>query len=352
MKRRKDSAGIALLMTLLVVSLLTIVVVEFTYSTDVEAHLTRHALSAMQARYLARAGLTLGELLLNIDFAAKGKAGSPNRSNVETLFDVWAQHYPPTALGDDGNVGLAGYAIADESGRFNVNSLAVRPGVSPSTIEARKTMFQAILSSLGLDTNLLFPVLDWLDPDDDVSGKAGAERDYYQALVPPYEPRNGRMLRLDELALVRGFADLTREQWAEFRALTTVLPNEELAINVNTAPEGLLTAILGAVDDAAGAKAIVAQRAQKPFLEMKDLNDIPGWSQLPPQVRGIFNLHSAYFTIHAVGVAGDMRRGIVALERRSSLRLDMLDWREETGPVALTSPGPSDGIDVFPSMPR
>jgi len=35
MTRKKNPAGIALLMMLLVVSLLTIVVVEFTYSTEV-----------------------------------------------------------------------------------------------------------------------------------------------------------------------------------------------------------------------------------------------------------------------------------------------------------------------------
>ena len=348
MKRRKQSAGIALLITLLVVTLLTIIVVEFTYSTNVEAHLTRNSLSAMQARYLARAGLALGELLLKLDFAAK--SNDPQGAKAETLFDSWAQHYPPTALGED--VGIAGFAIEDESGRFNVNSLAIRPGVNPVTVESRKTIFQGILAALGLDTNLLFPVLDWLDADDEVNGKNGAERDYYQALIPPYEPRNGRALTLDELALVRGFGDLTREQWVELREVATMLPNEDLSINVNTASERLLTAILGTVDDAAAAKAIVAQRRDHPFLDMHDLNDMPGWSQLPPQVKGIFNLHSVYFTIHAVGVAADVKRGIAALERRAGLRLDMVDWREETVPVSLTSYGPSDGINVFPSMTR
>lgn len=350
MKRRKQNSGIALLITLLVVTLLTIIVVEFTYSTNVEAHLTRNSLSAMQARYLARAGLALGEVLLKADFAAKSK--DAQAAKAESFFDAWAQHYPQTALGDGGNVGIAGYTIEDESGRFNVNSLAIRPGVNPVTVESRKTIFQGILAALGLDTNLLFPVLDWLDADDEVNGKNGAERDYYQALIPPYEPRNGRALTLNELALVRGFGDLTREQWVELREVATMLPNEDLSINVNTAPELLLTAILGTVDDAAAAKAIVAQRRDHPFLDMRDLNDMPGWSQLPPQVKGIFNLHSVYFTIHAVGVAGDVKRGIAALERRAGLRLDLLDWREETGPVSLTSFGPSDEINVFPSMPR
>ena len=342
-------SGMALLMTLLVVTLLTIAVVEFTYSTEVDAHLTRTALSSLQARYLARGGLALGEILLKLDVAGKTKS-PPDRPPVETLTDPWAQPFPPRPIGE--GVGEASFRIDDESGRFNVNSLALRPGVNPVTFEARKTLFQGVLAALGLDTNLLFPLLDWLDPDDEVSGKNGAERDYYEGLKPPYEPRNGRVWNLDELQLVRGFGELSREQWATLTTMVAALPNEDLLINVNTAPELLLTALLSAVDDAAAAKAIVAQREQGPFTDARQLGDIPGWNQLPPQVRSIFTLRSTYFTIHAVGNAAGVMRGLAVLERRNGARLEVLDWHEEPGRVSLTTPQPSDGINLFPSMNR
>jgi len=336
-----------LLITLLVVSLLTILVVEFTYSTDVEAHLTRNALSSLQARYLARAGVALGEILLTLDAAEKAKNGG---ANVDALTDLWAQPFPPRPIGE--GVGDAAFHIEDESARFNVNSLVLRSGANPVMLEARKTLFQGVLSALGLDVNLLFPLLDWLDPDDEVSGQSGAERDYYQALEPPYEPRNGRMLNLEELQLVRGFSELTREQWTALRTAVTVLPNEELQINVNTAPELLLTALLGAVDNPAAGKAIVAQRQDHPFQNAQELNQLPGFGQLPPQVRPIFTLRSAYFTIHAAGIAAAVTRGLAVLERRAGSRLEVLDWREESGSVSLTTSRPSDGIDLFPSMNR
>jgi general secretion pathway protein K len=347
MTRKKKPAGIALLMTLLVVSLLTIVVVEFTYSTEVEAHLTRNALSSLQARYLARAGLSLGEILLKLDATEKAKNARPN---VDTLTDPWAQPFPPSPIGE--GVGNAAFHIDDESARFNVNSLSLRPGVSPVMLEARKTLFQGVLAALGLDVNLLFPLLDWLDPDDEVSGQSGAERDYYEGLAPPYDPRNGRMLNLDELQLVRGFSELTREQWAALRSVVTVLPNEELQINVNTASELLLTALLGAVDNPAAAKAIVAQRQDHAFRNAQELNEIPGWGQLPPQIRSFFSMRSAYFTIHAAGIAAEVTRGLAVLERRTGQRLDVLDWREEPGSVSLTTSPPSDGINLLPSMNR
>jgi general secretion pathway protein K len=344
MKPLGNPRGVALLLTLFVVTLLTILVVEFTYSTEVESHRTRTALSSLQARYLARAGAALGELALKLDAAEKTKS-PPDRPPVETLTDPWAQPFPPRDLGE--GVGGAGFRVDDESARFNVNALALGPGVNPVALEARKMLFQGILATLGLDVNLLFPILDWLDPDDDVGAKSGAERDYYATLSPPIEPRNGKMLDLDELALVRGFGDVTRPQWTALRSVLTVLPRGDLKINVNTASELLLTAMLSAVDDAAAAKAIVARRETNPFLTIGDLSEVPGWSQLPQQVRALFDVHSQFFTVHGVGVAAGVARGVAIKESRQGARLEVLDWREEAGNVSLTSPNSSDGMSLF-----
>jgi general secretion pathway protein K len=345
MNDRRQPAGIALLITLLVVTLLTIVVVEFTYSTEVDSELTRHFLSATQASYLARSGVALAELALKLD-AAEKTGNPPLRPPVETLLDPWALPFPPRPLGD--GVGSAGFTIDDESARFNLNSLAGGPGINPVALEARKMLFQGVLAVLGMEVNLLFPLLDWLDPDDEVSGTSGAEKPDYEKFVPPYLPRNGQLLALDELPLVKGFADLTREQWASLRTLVTVLPREELRINVNTAPEALLVAMFAAIDTAAAAEAIVARRERQPFLSIAELAEIPGWNQVPQQVRSVFDVRSQYFTLHGIGVAADVSRSVTVLERRVGAKLEVLDWRDEAGLASLTSPAPSDGMTSRP----
>ncbi|MGH7818446.1 MAG: general secretion pathway protein GspK, partial [Candidatus Binatia bacterium] len=216
------------------------------------------------------------------------------------------------------------------------------------TIEFRKTVFQGILAALGLDPNLLFPLVDWLDADDDVTSQSGAENEYYAELTPPYIPRNGKLLRLDELALIKGFSDLTREQSALLRSVLTVLPTNELKINVNTAPEALLAAIFTSVDADGTARAILSRREQHPFLSMGELGQIPGWNDLPKEVSSqLFDVKSQFMTIHGIGVAGDVTRGIAVMERRNGARLEMLDWREEVPAFALTSPGPSVGMSPF-----
>jgi general secretion pathway protein K len=343
MRSDRNERGVALLMTLFAVTLLTILVMEFTYSTEVEAHLTRTALSAMQARYLARAGAALAELALQVDLAEKAK-NPPARPPVETLNDPWAQPFPPQPLGE--GVGEAGFRIDDESARFNVNALAPGPGVNPVTLESRKMLFQGILTIAGLDVNLLFPLLDWLDPDDDVTSKSGAESEYYQTLPVPLTPRNGKVLQVEELLLIRGWNELTREQWAAVRPMLTALSRGDLKVNVNTASETVLTALLTAVDDAQAAKAIVARRDKEPIVAMADLDQIPGWSQIPQQVRGIFDIRSQIFTVHGIGVAAGVARGVAITEIRTGARLEVLDWRDEVGTNFLTSSGPSDGMTV------
>src|SRR5712692_10577935 len=59
--------GAALVTVLLAVTLLTVVVVEFTYSAQVDHHLTYTALQDFQATCLARSGVILAMLALKKD---------------------------------------------------------------------------------------------------------------------------------------------------------------------------------------------------------------------------------------------------------------------------------------------
>lgn len=318
-------------MTLLVVTLLTIIVVEFTYSTGVDAHLARNSRSLLQARYLARSGLALAELTLKHDAAAKSKV-PPERPPIETLSDPWAQPFPATPVGE--GVGTVRFAIVDQSGRYNVNALSLGAAAGATEIEMRKTLFQGILAALAIDINLIFPLLDWMDPDDETPSEKGAESEYYLGLTPPHFPRNGRLLTLDELALIKGFDQLTPEQWLGLRAMVTVLPNSELRINVNTAPELLLTAIFTAVDNEGLGRTIVKDREERAF-QKADLDNLLKAYPVPSLVQRIFDVRSNVFTIHATGAAGDVERGLAVTEqlRRDSFpqRLELLEWRDEAG---------------------
>ena len=117
--------------------------------------------------------MALAELLLKLDFAQKTE-NPPQRPNVESLLDPWAQPFPPRAIGE--GVGEASFHIDDESARFNLNSLVTRSNANPAAARGPQDALSRRAHRPGLDINLLFPLVDWLDSDDEVSGKSGARR--------------------------------------------------------------------------------------------------------------------------------------------------------------------------------
>ncbi|MGH7859928.1 MAG: type II secretion system minor pseudopilin GspK [Candidatus Binatia bacterium] len=344
MKITGNQRGVALLVTLLVISLLTVIVIEFTHSTEVDGHLTRNSLASAQAGYLARSGLALAEMTLRIDAEAKAKR-PPERLPVETLTDPWAQPFPPMPVG--AGFGAAGFTIIDESSRFNVNALSLSGQTQGTKAIMRQELFQGILEAVGLDENLLYALVDWLDPGDDSDRESGAESPYYLGLRPPYVPRNGRLLSIEELTLVKGFEQLTWEQWTALRMMLTAMPNEDLRINVHTAPELLLTALFAKRDAESVARTIIESRVERPFADQRELNQLLDSYGLD-YLKEIFTLRSDVFTIYATGSAGDLERHVAVTEelRRQQFppRLTILNWREEALPVALTSAEASVGM--------
>lgn len=347
------------MITLLVVTLLSVVVTEFTYSTEVSSHLTRNTLNATQAHYLARSGVRLAELALVQDLEEDQDPENPRRG-ADTLQDPWAAPFPPMQVGN--GHGEASFSVLDERSRFNLNALS--QGAGRANLERNKELFQAILSFLGLDTNLLFPLVDWLDPGDERASESGAESPHYLGLRPPRVPRNGPLLTVEEVTLVKGFDELTANEWRNLRQLVTVFPrsgrgNEDLlAINVNTASEMLLTAILAHYGSAEVAANLVRERDTEPFRDANDVRRrIAGIDQLPRSVSGIFtNVDSSLYTIYGTGRAAGLERTLaVTVERSEAARgrqppsLETLRWTEHTGPVPLTSPEPSDEMtrDLF-----
>ena len=103
--------GAALVTILLAVTLLTIAVVEFAYSSQVDYHLAYNALKALQANYLARSGVNLAMLVLKRD----GRSAS----GIDSLRDEWALPLPPLPVGE----GVVAIRVNDEQGKVNLNAL-------------------------------------------------------------------------------------------------------------------------------------------------------------------------------------------------------------------------------------
>jgi type II secretory pathway component PulK len=101
------------------------------------------------------------------------------------------------------------YGVTDTSGKINVNT------ASRKVLEALPNM----------TTELVDCLIDFRDPDEEPQ-KNGAEQEYYNQLAHPYAIRNGSLMTLEELLLIKGFdGTLVYGEDANFN--TMLDPNED-----------------------------------------------------------------------------------------------------------------------------
>ena len=194
--QRKYDRGIALLATILAIALMTLLVVDFTTSAALGYRAAANQADALRARYLARSGVAVGLAMLAQD-SLKNARQPGTFHPYDSLDKAWAQPVLPIAV-DGGTVSLA---VVDEARKIDVNLLfnSRTREVDPQYMGILARLF----TNIGVSTDLLPILVDWLDPDS-VTSPGGAEADYYLRLTPPYEPRNGPMPTIGDLRMLKG----------------------------------------------------------------------------------------------------------------------------------------------------
>lgn len=341
--RRDGERGIALLIVLLTITLLTIVVVEFTQSAEVETHFAISARNGLQAFYLARSGMNVAEALIAYD---------TNHSDSDE--DLWAKPMPPLPIGD----GTVALRVQDEGRRLNLNGL-LRNG---SIDSERRRVFARLFDRLAVDPRVLAAICDWLDTDHDPSSDPpGAEQEYYLGLTPPIAIRDGPMLTIRELMQVRG---MTPTLFARLETFVTVLPSNDLKVNLNTAPAEVLAALSDGLTAERGViDRLIATRRETPFEKPADADSgVSGWRQAlggsanatPPGGSDYVTTSSDFFRIDAVGQVNDVTRGILAVVKREGsglhARIRRVTWAPSTADLSLTSQPPSDFLQSLPPI--
>ena len=255
----KNSHGIALLVTLSVVSVLIVASLEMNKkmrSAVFSAATTRDRITLLN---MASSGVNLAAAILVKD---------KKDSNTDSLQEDWADSEKISEIladipFEDGGIALT---INDELGKIQINSLVQFPE-GHNFNESQRAMWERFLSLLMYKNEafedmepmtIIDSIKDWLDSGDDdaITGLNGAESDFYQDLDPPYPCKNGPFTYIGELALVRGvtpelFQGAGGEQglskYITVFGMTKSSNNSftyEGKININTADLPTLVAIL------------------------------------------------------------------------------------------------------------
>ncbi len=129
---------------------------------------------------------------------------------------------------------------------------------------------------------------DWLDSDD-MKRVNGAEKDYYETLPTPYEPRNSKIETVEELLLIKGFDEVFNG--VNMDSAFTVYGNT-FGVNPNFATREALMLLPGL--DSATVDILLKKRRKKEFKSHNDLNEFIEPEQLT-ELRTWINFSSSNF---------------------------------------------------------
>jgi len=276
MLETKTQKGIALILALLVVSLVTAITVELSWRFDLSFNRAANRFAGAQAYSFLKGAEQWAYFYLTEDLKEDQKrdGGTP----CDSLNEIWATEvagYQPENI--DATISLK---LIDAQGRFNLNSLYSkfsprRGGSIPEWQKwtAQQRRFIRLLQTLELEegvpvdlemaTAITAAIIDWLDQagDDGFEGVdqprhyLGAEEDYYSRLEPPVTIPNQTMISVSELRVIRG---ITPELYQQLLPLVVALPNSDpnpqsgerkaADLNINTMPPELMP-MFNAKDD-------------------------------------------------------------------------------------------------------
>jgi len=296
--------GVAIVLAMGVVALAAMAATAILVSQTIWSRQAELSADHVQARAVLQAGADWARAVLSDDRRI---------SRVDHLGEPWALKLPTVRVESGELVGR----IVDQQGAFNLNNLVTQGKVSL----AQLAHFRRLLEILNLPDELADALADWIDEDNQPQPRNGAEDRYYLALDPPYLSANQPLTDLDELALVRGFDDNVR---ARLRPYVTALPRFT-AVNVNTAPPGVLSAVIEGLD-LGGAQLLVTQRDRAYYRSAEDFRKrLPGGAEA---AATDISVSSDYFMATLrVTIGGAQARG-KALLARGAAGWPVVVWRK------------------------
>ena len=299
--RRSDERGIALLLTLLVLTLLVALILEF----DAEARREYRDAAAFRdnfkATMLARAGVQAARGVLQQDYLKDKQTGQ----FFDAPTDLWAFPITNYAIGD----GLLTAQIEDERGKLNLNDLAA--GGDPIAKGKRILRFKRLFELLQINPDLVDAIVDWLDQDEKPE-PAGAESLYYQTLRPSYRAANAPLQTLLELRLIKG---MTPDIIAKLSKLVTVYPQEgESKVNVNTADPLVLQALDPRITQGVAGDIVQA----RPFKTIQELDRASTFEDIGKELRAqnLYDIKSDLFSARMMVRVNEVIRNATVVLRR------------------------------------
>lgn len=312
MNRLRNEEGLALIITLLVVVLLTTLILEFDFSARTDLLAASNFRDGTKTFYLAQSGVAAAKAVLRDD--------AQHSPGYDAFDELWATPFPPYPVGD----GTVTVSIQDEGGKLNPNDL-VSPNDQPAT--QKVLQMKRLFELLNMDPSLVDGMMDWIDKNNDPYSTYGAEEDTYSRLNQPYRCKNDKLSVLSELHMIRGITDEVYEKISPYLTVYTVSSGNG-PVNINTAEAVVLQSIPSS--DAFPITKDLAQKIMdaRPITTLDDFRGVVG-KDLVTSISGYYAMRSDYFTIVSSGTVGGFVKTARAVVQRTGSRMDTVFWKIE-----------------------
>jgi general secretion pathway protein K len=290
-----NNKGMALLMTILIVVLLSLLIMDINERSYLALTRAKNSVNSLNASYIMRSGVSAAMGFLELD--AKGSA-------VDTLKEEWAQEITRFPVAE----GTVSVHIVDEASKFNINTLVSPQG---KIVEKQVERFGRLLRIADLEEGISRRVAEWLQRNrEDISYS---------------------LTDISELLLV---PDFTIDNFKKIERYITVYTDRrnEFNININTVGREVLTALSPRLNETI-VEAILEYRKEHPFKaeHAADINQVPGLSdmELRTSFSDVLDIKSYNFSVQVeANVSDTIRRGMAVVNRGGG-KVKLVAWKEE-----------------------
>lgn len=284
--------GSALIITLLLITILTGLVVDFVYEVYIDSSSLSNWGNAQRASLIAKSGQVLGgEFIREV---IKENYTDQREVELPLIYDFGAGT-------------ILTITIEDENSRFNVNSLIYDNGTEDEgAISSLKKLFEY----LNINPSLALSIADWIDPD--------SEPRLYNS---ENFAKNDFLCSINELKLIEGIDKNVFDKISPFMRVST---NIDKLININTAELPVLVSLHNDMTETL-AKNIIDYRKITPFKNYGDVTNVSGLGGVGIDFNNKITFRASSFRITARATVNEITR-IIESVTDSSVKIHF--WRE------------------------
>lgn len=239
----KSEKGLALVITLMILAILTAMIIEFSYGVYTTTASLNNWRETQRISLAARSGVSLA---------------------IKTISDIPQSEiyrFPPKiAIPVSGILsdfqGDVIVSVEDENSRFNINSII---NENQTLNKDAFNLFRRLLKNLELQESLADYVADWIDKDNEPRHRDSEEN-----------TKNSFMESTDEILLIKGFNQEIYYKLLPYITVYAVDKGNPWLININTAPEPVIMSLADGITKEQAEKIILA----RPFHDISKVETV------------------------------------------------------------------------------